>query len=79
VPDAALLSGAGVAALALVDPGVDVVAEPDFALGEVDDGCRELGAAGELMDALAADAEQFTDLMHTDQPRRPPGEPYQRL
>ena len=60
------MSGAGVGPLALGDPGVDVVAQPDFALGQFGDRCREVAAVGELVDALAADAEQFTDLMRAD-------------
>ena len=50
------------------DPGVDVLSRPDLALREIRDGLREVGTAGDLIRALAADpAEADTDLVRTDQ------------
>ena len=61
----AALSGLGAV---LADPVVDVVGGPDLALCKVGDGPREVGAAGDLIDALPADsAEADADLMGADE------------
>ena len=61
----AALSGLGAM---LADPVVDVVGGPDLALCKVGYGSGEVGAAGDLIDALPADsAEADADLMGADQ------------
>ena len=52
---------------ALLDPVLDLGRVPDLAHGEHDDGLREVVAADELLDALAADAEALGDLGAADE------------
>jgi hypothetical protein len=62
---AALSGGLGAV---IADPVVDVVGSPDFALGKVGYGLREVGAARDLVYALPADSAQADpDFMGADE------------
>lgn len=52
----------------VADPVVDVVGSPNLALREIGYGLGKVGAAGDLVDALPADAAQAeADLMGADE------------
>jgi hypothetical protein len=53
-----------------VDPGVDVAGKPDAALCQRGHWRGEVGTAGDLVDALSADATELdADLMRADEGR----------
>ena len=70
------MASVGIPALCLIsiltgavgtDPCVDVRQHPDLPLGELGDGFGKVGPLGELVDPLAADAEQAADLVGSDE------------
>ena len=63
----------GIVQVAAVDfhPRLDVLGRPDLALGQVRDGLREIGTAGDLVSTLPADPTQAdTDLMRAHKSNR---------
>jgi hypothetical protein len=63
----AVCSISSVAGTVAADPRFDVRQHPNFALGQLGDGFGKVGPLGELVDPLAAYAEQVADLVRSDE------------